>query len=303
MTSRNTEQWETSFRSWAGGPGDTEIERCENAERMIWKAIAASPELENLNIEIFAQGSFKNLTNIAQESDVDVCVCLKDAMYYEIPEGTQASDFGIRPTHHNYDTYRENVTSALTDYFGDSDSKVTSGNKAILIHSNSYRVNADVVPCWEFREYYDVTRPMLFRSGIKFFSGDGRSITNYPKQHIENGIAKNALTQKRFKRIARVLKSLQVEMIDERVLSKKLPSYLIESLVYNVPDGLFGTSSYRGDVENILAEIFNKTLPSGDCSKWFEVNGIKFLFHPTQPWSKEEAHAFANAAWNYLEFD
>lgn len=237
MTSRNTEEWEACFRTWAGGPGDTELARCENAERMIRKAIAASPSLENLNIEVFAQGSFKNITNIAQESDVDVAVCLLEACYYKIPDGTQASDFKLGPTEHTYDKYRQDVIDALTEYFGEN--TVTPGNKAILIHSNSYRVDADVVPSFEYREYYDVTKPTLFRSGIKFFSGDGKSITNYPKQHIENGIAKNSLTQKRFKRIARVLKSLQVEMIDERVLSKKLPSYLIESLVYNVPDDQF----------------------------------------------------------------
>lgn len=101
MTSRNADEWEARFRSWAGGPGDTELERYENAERMIRKAIVASPALENLNIEVFAQGSFKNITNIAQESDVDVCVCLKDAIYYDIPDGTQAGEFGLGPTHHN----------------------------------------------------------------------------------------------------------------------------------------------------------------------------------------------------------
>jgi len=301
MTSRNAEEWETCFRTWAGGPGDTELERCENAERMIRKAIVASTALEILNIEVFAQGSFKNITNIAQESDVDVCVCMKDAIYYDIPDGTQAGDFGLGPTDHNFDTYKQNVKSALTDYFGGNN--VTPGNKAILIHSNSYRVDADVVPCWEFREYYDVTRPTLFRSGIKFFSGDGKSITNYPKQHIENGIAKNGPTQKRFKRVARVLKSLQVEMIDENVLSKKLPSYLIESLVYNVPDDHFGNSSYTSDVRNTLAHVFNNTLLASDCTNWTEVNGIKYLFRPTQPWSKEDAHAYVDAAWNYLEFD
>jgi len=85
---------------------------------MIRKAIAASPSLKDLDIEVFAQGSFRNITNIAQESDIDISVCLREAWYYEIPEGTKASDFNISPTGHNYETYRQNVIDALSEYFG-----------------------------------------------------------------------------------------------------------------------------------------------------------------------------------------
>ncbi len=300
MTSRTPEEWEARFRNWAGGPGDTELERCANAERMIRKAIAASTSLKDLDIEVFAQGSFRNITNIAQESDIDVSVCLREAWFYDIPEGTNASDFGLCSTEHTYAKYKQNVIDAVTQYFGAEN--VTPGNKAIRIHSNSYRVDADVVPSFEFREYYDVNNPSRFRPGVRFYSTDGKSITNYPKQHIDCGIAKNGQTQKRFKRMARVLKSLQIEMIDENAIKTNLPSFLIESLVYNVPDEHFGATSYRADVQNILAHIFNNTRPA-DGTKWFEVKGIKYLFHPTQPWSKEDAHAFVGAAWNYLEFD
>ena len=298
---RTTEEWETRFRAWAGGPGETELERCDNAERMIRKAIAASPSLKNLNIEVFAQGSFRNITNIAQESDIDISVCLREAWYYEIPEGTKASDFNISSTEHNYHTYRQNVIDALSEYFGSD--KVTPGNKAVRIHSNSYRVEADVVPTWEFHEYYDVRNPSKFRTGVRFFSSDGKSITSYPKQHIECGLEKNAQTKKRFKRMARILKSLQVEMIDQKILTNALPSFLLESLVYNVPSDQFGTLTYRGDMQNVLAHIFNNTRPMDDCTKWTEVNGIKFLFHPTQPWSKVNVNALADAAWSYLGLD
>lgn len=301
MTSRTEDEWEERFRAWAGGPGDIELERCDNTERMIKKAIAASMSLKSLNIEVFAQGSFRNITNIAQESDVDVCVCLQDAMYYQIPEGTEASDFFISPTAYNYDTYKQNVINALNDYFGED--KITLGDKAIRIHSTSYRVDADVIPSWEFREYYDVNRPFEYRSGVRFYSDHGKEITNYPKQHIDCGIEKNRQTQKRFKRMARILKTLQIEMIDRNFLNKKLPSFLIESLVYNVPDDHFGASSYRSDVRMILAYLFNNTIPQVDCTGWTEVNGIKILFHFTQPWSKEDAHAFVDTAWDYIGYE
>jgi hypothetical protein len=36
---------------------------------------------------------------------------------------------------------------------------------------------------------------------------------------------------------------------------------------------------------------------------WLEVNDVKYLFHSTQPWTKEQAHAFVSAAWDYVGFD
>ncbi|MBI5920033.1 MAG: nucleotidyltransferase [Betaproteobacteria bacterium] len=301
MVTRTAQEWEDRFRSWAGGPGDTELERCANAERMIRKAIDKSAMLNALNIEVFAQGSFRNITNIAQESDVDVSVCLRQAMFYELPDDTTPADFQIEPTDLEYESYRQAVTDALITYFGKDG--ITVGNKAIRIHSNTYRVDADVVPNWEFRQYFDAANPTKCRAGVRFWSVDGKTITNYPEQHIEKGTEKNGRTSKRFKRMARIVKTLQVEMLGEGIIKNRLPSFLIESLVYNVPDDQFGSPSYRSDVRAVLAHVFNNTRPMDDCSTWVEVNDVKYLFHPTQPWTKEQAHAFASEAWDYIGFD
>jgi len=300
MKYRTIEEWETQFRLWAGGPGDTELQRCENAERMIRNAIAESPALNTLDIEVFSQGSFKNVTNIARDSDIDVSVCLLDAWYYEIPVGTTPADFNIGPTNLEYGAYKESVLAALTDYFEEG---ITPGNKAIVIHSNSYRIDADVVPNWQFREYYDAANPSAFRTGVRFRTDDGNWITNWPKQHIECGIQKNSRTKKRFKRMARILKSIQVEILEQKIFKNRLPSFLIESLVFNVPDDHFGSSNYRDDVRSILAFLFNNTRPLDECSTWTEVNEVKYLFHETQPWTKAQAHLLVDSAWNYLGFE
>lgn len=292
--------WEDRFRSWAGGPGDTELERCGNAERMIRKAIAASDETKSFDLDVFSQGSFRNVTNIPQESDIDVSVCLTEAMYYKLPEGSDPKDFGIIPTNKDYGSYKTAVSSALIDYFGSDN--VTVGNKAIRIHSNTYRVDADVVPNWLFREYFAPKPPSNTREGIKFRANDGQWIINYPKQHINEGIRKNSNTSKRFKRVARILKSLQIEMIEKGIVSSRLPSFLIESLVYNVPDDKFAHATYDADIRSILAYVFNNTRPTDDASKWVEVNDVKYLFHSSQPWTKAQAHAFVSAAWDYVGY-
>jgi tRNA nucleotidyltransferase (CCA-adding enzyme) len=65
---------ETSFAAWAKGPGKTEEEKSDNAVSAIKKAIANDPTLSKRSVSVFAQGSYRNRTNIRAESDVDVCV-------------------------------------------------------------------------------------------------------------------------------------------------------------------------------------------------------------------------------------
>lgn len=295
---RTEQSWEDRFKSWSGGPGDTELEQCDNAERMVRKAVAQCPILNKMTTEVFAQGSFRNNTNIAQESDIDISVCLTDYMYYELPVGASPTQFDITPGDREFGPYKDSVLNALECYFGKA--SVTRGDKAIRVHSNTYRIDADVVANWQYKEYFDPAQPDQVRVGVKFQSDPGVQIINYPKQHTAEGIAKNDKTSRRFKKMVRILKSLQAEMFDQDVIKKKLSSFFVESLVFNVPNPKFGATLYRDDVWNILAYICDGTRPAEDCSKWMEANDVKFLFHPLQPWTKTEANELGNAMWDYI---
>jgi hypothetical protein len=55
-------------------------------------------------------------------------------------------------------------------------------------------------------------------------------------------------------------------------------------------------------IRHILTDLWNKTKPETDCSKWCEVNGIKYLFHSSQPWTKAQAHEFLLAAWQHMGY-
>ena len=68
--------WEDTLQSWAKAPGETEQQRCDNAVTAVRKAIDASSALEGRDIRVFPQGSYRNRTNVPQDSDVDVCVLL-----------------------------------------------------------------------------------------------------------------------------------------------------------------------------------------------------------------------------------
>jgi hypothetical protein len=100
--------------------------------------------------------------------------------------------------------------------------------------------------------------------------------------------------------MVRVLKLLQTRLVESRALTEELPSYLVECLVYNVPDNQFGHEAYLSDIRGVLATIFNSTLDAGNWNDWEEVNGLKYLFRGQQPWTRQQVHELADAAWNEL---
>jgi len=58
---------EDTFAFWAKGPSATEAEKCENAETAVRKAIAADEKLSEMDISVFAQGSYRARTNVRQD--------------------------------------------------------------------------------------------------------------------------------------------------------------------------------------------------------------------------------------------
>lgn len=89
-----------------------------------------------------------------------------------------------------------------------ADDSVTRGNKAFDLHSNSYRVDADVVACFEHRRY---NKDGTYTKGTQFTTKDGKTIVNFPEQHYANGVSKNNATGRRYKRVVRILKRLKMK--------------------------------------------------------------------------------------------
>lgn len=297
--------WEQTFRNWSKPSSDTEQEKCENAERMIREAITENQALSKLDVKVFAQGSYKNNTNVRLDSDVDVCVCCYDVLFsdFTFAEGFSKEDVGLTKPPFVYSQFKNEVEKALVAKFGRNG--VTRGKKAFDVHENSYRVDADVVACFEHRRYTNRTSDgqYLYDSGTEFPAGGSGRIINWPSQNYANGVAKNQATGSRFKYITRVLKRLRNEMADEGVAAAKpIPSYLIECLVWNVPKDGFGFDEYSDDVRYVLAYTFNETMNGEKCNEWGEVNELKYLFWIGQPWTRTQANAFLDAAWNYVGF-
>jgi hypothetical protein len=302
-----TKDWESTFRRWSKPSSETEAEKQENAERMIRNAIREYLPLKAHQVSVFAQGSYRNNTNVRQDSDVDICVCCRDTFFFDFSFADYSKgEAGIVDASYSFATFKNEVQKALEQGFGLRG--VTRGNKAIDVHENSYRVDADVFCAFEYRLYRKrsyVGAPIgyVLPPGVKAFSDSGVEITNWPEQNYANGVAKNTGTSNRFKLIVRCMKNLRNEMAERGLESANpIASFLIECLIYNVPDVFFAGDSYSKNVRDCVAFLYNAMGATGNAGSWYEVNGIKYLFHSKQPWTREQVSDFLLQVWRYCEF-
>lgn len=299
-----TSSWEQTFRTWMGAGSDTEKEKREHAESMVRDAIRNDSTLSPHTLKVFAQGSYRNNTNVPQDSDVDICVCCMDVCFTDYT----FADYGdteaeMVNSSYRYADLKNQVEQALVAKFGRAG--VTRGNKAFDVHANTYRVDADVVACFEYRRYNPRTSSgrITYDSGTRFLPDNGGSVINWPEQHYANGVTKNKATGGRFKGVTRILKELRYQMEDDGIAAAKpIASFLIECLVWNTPSDQFGHDLVSDDVRAVLIHTFNGTRDDEKCRNWLEVNELKYLFRPSQPWTRQQANDFLKPAWNYVGF-
>jgi predicted nucleotidyltransferase len=296
--------WEDVFSTWGCAPSATEQTKCENAERAIRKAIDASETLNTRNIEVFAQGSYANRTNVRQDSDVDICVLCDDVFFTDYTLSKSLNDAVLKyiPGSYKYADFKNEVHAALKSYFGDG--SVTRGNKAFDVHANTCRIDADVVPCLEHRRLMGTPENNWIIYGTELHPDNGGRIINWPRQNYGNGVDKNKATGRRFKAVVRILKRLRNEMLaNGHQVAAPIPSYLLECLTWNVPNEGFGHDEYRADVRYAIAHLWNETRTDEQCKEWGEINELKYLFRLAQPWSRAQVNSFLDAAWNYVGFE
>jgi hypothetical protein len=307
--------WEAVCRTWIKASSDTECEKQENAVRMIRDAIDNYEPLARRDIKIIPQGSYRNNTNVRQESDVDICVCCMEPFYftYEFADYGPAESNVVVGLTYTFAQFKTDVEAALVKKF--TRAGVSRGKKAFDVHANTYRVDADVVAAFAHRRYQKKQYQPLFGSytypyteppGTQFYPDDSlQAIINWPEQHYTNGVAKNLATNYRFKWTVRALKNLKYDMeangnLEQKQAARQAASYLCECLMYNVP--AFAGDSPRDQLRNAIVYAYGPTETDEGCKTWLEVNELKWLFHPTQPWTRAQANNFLLHAWKYGDF-
>ena len=108
---------ETTLQQWTAPLTQSENQRAENAVWMIKDAIRKDEELKSMDIEVFIQGSYGNNTNVRSDSDVDVCVMLKDVFKAKFPENKTLEDYDFSSSDLIFPKYRDMVKRALFRLF------------------------------------------------------------------------------------------------------------------------------------------------------------------------------------------
>lgn len=198
---------------------------------------------ENINFDVYLQGSYKNNTNIRGDSDVDVVVELKSSFMRDIsamPSNEQSLYLNYyRNATYAWPDFRSDVLQALRDHYGNS--IIEEGKKSLKVgNPNGGRLPADVVVCLEYRKYSRFISPFdeKFIGGMTFsVLSENRWIVSYPKLHDENCEKKNSksATDGWYKPMVRIFKNARTYLIENNEIFDSLaPSYFIEGLLYNI---------------------------------------------------------------------
>ncbi len=236
---------------------------------------------QDIVFDRFLQGSYKNATNLEQDSDVDLVVQLSARVQPQVValSGAQLEqDQSHIIAYRRWQSFRDQTLNALRATYGTD--AVTSGRKSLRIAKGKIPAAADVV----------VT--LHHEDGLAFFlPSEHRWIVSYPQQHYEKGLKKEESTNKRYKRVIRMFKAARNHLIEtDKIEDDTAPSYFIECLLFNVPNELFKprlVKSYEGIVEYLSTT----NLQRSRCQ-----NGKRELFSPSADlWSVRKARIFVRA--------
>lgn len=290
---------EETLNNWRKPPSDTEETKLSNIERMVKECINEDLTLKEMSIKTFGQGSYVNDTNVRLNSDVDLNVKYVDAFYFDLPPGKTREDFGLNNRiSYSAQEFKNDVQSALFNKFGND---VKRKNKCIAIEGNTNRVGADVVPTWQYRRY---SENGSYVEGVRFFADNEQTVTNFPIQHIKNGIEKNRQTQRRFKRLTRIYKRIRAKMIDDgESVNGNITSFLLECLLWNVPNQIFNDyETWTDRLRESIVFLWNSTQTEQKCNNWCEVSGLLYLFSGDRKWSKTDVNTYLLHLWHYLGY-
>lgn len=208
------------------------------AHTSIKAALDAHSWPDGMSFETYLQGSYGNHTNIRGNSDVDLVVQAvgsSNGPFYCNLTDAEKAQLSMTSGAFGFDQFRAEVRKALVAYYGAPLIDATTSDKCITVKAASGRLEADVIPCLEYRRYNGAT---VIAYGMSFFTTSGTQVVNYPKLHKKRGEDKNSNVRAagKFKDMVRIFKNAR-----EHVPGNfgDHASYFIECLLFNVPDDRF----------------------------------------------------------------
>lgn len=99
-----------------------------------------------------------------------------------------------------------------------------------------------------------------------------------------------------------LMKHIKNEMVeDKKTDGDKITSFLVECLVYHVPNNVItGYSTWTETVKKAIIYLYNE-IKDGHHTEWGEVSDMLYLFR-NRKWTDEDAKQWLITAWNYLGY-
>lgn len=182
------------------------------------------------------------------------------------------------------------------------DWRISRHDKSIKVSGNTYRVDADVVPAYRYRDYSSdySGNPLNYIGGIEIHPDSGGKIINFPEQHIRQGRKKNRETNLGYKKCVRIIKNMKNDMLSSRIfVPNTISSFGLESLLWNVANGEYTRYSSLGYKFDDVIRFLSNNKNMFDSYK--EANGIKKLF-PTDEVLKSYQD-FITKLSSFFEYD
>jgi hypothetical protein len=294
-----TRDWETWLATASGPASPTEEEERDRTEARIRDAIRVANYLPS-SVRVYAKGSYANNTNVRRDADVDVAVEWNNTIKvgtWGDTAGMTAQQLGYTPVVEPVtpQEFRRLVERALIEAFGGG-TVDTTPDKGIGVAAISTTLDADVVPCFALNRY---DAPRVFVRGHRIYPKSGGHVDNYPQQNYDNGVKKNSWTNRRYKEIVRCLKRLVGELREDGAISRDYPGYLLECLVYNVPNDRFGYTRRYDDMVAALA-FLREGLQYGAHEGWKEPSELLMLFRGRPDRVPKNALNVIDEAWNRI---
>ena len=287
---------EQQLINWSKPVSNSEDQKCQNAITQITTALKSK---FGSRISIFLQGSYRNNTNVRLNSDVDIVMRYDDAYFPDLQRLSESDIVAYNAQRtssgYNFDELKADTQAALTEVFT---TDVDRKNKCIQINGNTYRITADVIPCFVLKRFRSLQS--IEAEGIKFYSDDSKEIISFPNQHYSNGTNKTNQTYRLYKRMVRILKVVNYRLIDDGIISDKLvSSFFIECLLYNVPNSNFISGNYTQTLKNVIVKIYSDM---ENDANYTEVNELLWLFNNKSHRTRKDVLDFLQCCWNYLGY-
>ena len=303
---------EATLARRASPPSATEMEKIKNAKNVVEKALKDFLPIESIkskyslsffDFEVYLQGSYKNSTNIRFDSDIDIVVQLNsvrsvDSSQLSFNEKALV-DKNYSDSAYSFKEFKTDIFNAIKKYFW---WEVSYWNKCIKIKGNTYRVDADLIPCFQHRRYMRfgvLESERQYKEGMKLYdTSNNEPIINFPKEHYRNGCAKNKDTEWNYKAMVRVCKNIKYNLVESGVIwANVAPSYFIENLVYNCSAHCFN-GSYTSQLLSIFQFVYDAI--EKKRIQWFICANEEDLLISSKTWNIDDLTMFITKASNYF---